>query len=175
MAAGLGVLVAFAAVPGLGFGPLERLLGTEMAEAGLLAPVLGLMAALSGLAPGFLVAPVRLLGPLTGLAQNGFAVFGGRDALVLRPVLAIAAACERLERRLCKTVQGIRRINLLLGGIVRRADNDGIDGAIFCLVRQTIRTGTRARKLQSGFIHREMALSVIGMAVIFAALLAAPR
>ena len=200
MAAGLGVLVAFATVLGLGFGPLKHLLGAEMAEAGLLAPALGLTAALSGLALGVLVSPARLLGPLTGLAQNGFAVFGGMDALVLRPALAIAAACERLERRLYKAVLGIvpylalsiaaacerlerslykavlgiGRINLSLGWIVRRADSDGIDGAIFGFVRQTIRAGTRARKLQSGFIHREMALSVIGMAVIVAALLAAP-
>tara|TARA_R110002110_G_scaffold239180_5_gene455095 strand:- start:3124 stop:4935 length:1812 start_codon:yes stop_codon:yes gene_type:complete len=174
MATGLGVLVALAAVLGLGFGPLERLLDARMAETGLLAPVLGLGAALSGLALGALVAPERLLGPLTALAQRGFAIFGGMDGLMLAPALAIAAACERLERKLYDLVLGVGQINLSLGRIARRADTDGIDGAIFGFVRQTIETGTRARKLQSGFIHRELALTVIGIAVIVTVLLAAP-
>jgi len=173
MAAGLGALVALAALLGFGFGPLERLLGTELAGPGLLAPALGLTAALSGLALGLLVAPARLLGPLRGLAQNGFAFLGGMDALVLRPALAISAACERFERRLYAAVLGIGGITLSLGRFARRTDNEGIDGAIFGLVRQIVQTGTRARKLQSGLIHREMALTVIGMAVIVAALLAA--
>ena len=101
-------------------------------------------------------------------------MFGGMDALVARPALTIAAACERLERWLYDFVLGFGRINLSLGWLARKIDTKGIDGFIFGLVRQIIDTGIRARKLQSGFIHREMALAVIGMAVIVAVLLAAP-
>lgn len=174
MATGLGVLVVLAAVLALGFGPLEQLLDVRMVEAGLLAPVLGLSAAVSGLALGWLISPVHLLGPLFGLAQRGFTMFGGMNALVARPALAIAAACERLERWLYDLVLGFGRMNLSLGWLARKIDIKGIDGFIFGLVRQTIDSGARARKLQSGLIHREMALAVIGMAVIIAVLLAAP-
>ncbi|MBL4749973.1 MAG: NADH-quinone oxidoreductase subunit L [Amylibacter sp.] len=174
MAAGLGALVVLAAVLALSFGPLERLLGVDMAEGGLLAPVLGLSAAISGLVLGWLITPARLLGPIFGFAQRGFVMFGGMDALVARPALAIAAACERLERWLYDLVLGFGRLNLSLGWLAQKIDTKGIDRPIFGLVRRTINTGTRARKLQSGFIHREMALAVIGMAVIVAVLLAAP-
>jgi len=174
MAAGLGVLVVLAAVLALGFGPLEHLLDAELVEAGLLAPALGLTAALSGLALGWLVKPRRLMGPVFGWAQRGFAVFGGMETFVARPALAIATACEHLERWLYDWVLGFGRINLSLGWLARKIDITGIDGFIFGLVRQTINAGSRLRKLQSGFIHREMALAVIGMAVIVAILLAAP-
>jgi len=174
MAAGLGVLVGLAAVLALAFTPLDRFLEADMAEAGLLAPALGLLAAVSGLALGWLFTPARLLGPVLARAQRGFAVFGGMDGLMARPALVIAEACERLEKWLYELVLGVGRINLLLGWLARKTDTKGIDGSIFGLVRQTIATGTRARKLQSGFIHREMALAVIGMAVVAALLLAAP-
>tara|TARA_R110002072_G_scaffold51291_11_gene137543 strand:- start:2748 stop:4565 length:1818 start_codon:yes stop_codon:yes gene_type:complete len=174
MATGLGLLVALAAGLALAFGPLARLLDAEMAEVGLLAPALGLAAALSGLALGWLVPPARLLGPLAGWAARGFAIFGGFDALMLRPALAIAAASERLERRLYNLVLAVGRLNLSLGWIARKTDIAGIDALIFGLVRRTIETGARARKLQSGFIHRELALTVIGIALIAAALLAVP-
>lgn len=174
MAAGLGVLVALAAVLAVGFGPLEHLLDVELPTAGFLAPALGLTAALSGLALGWLVKPQRLMGPLYGWAQRGFVLFGGMETVMARPALAIAAACEHLERRLYNLVLGFGRINISLGWLARKIDINGIDGFIFGFVRKTIATGGRARKLQSGFIHREMALAVIGMAVIVAVLLAAP-
>ena len=174
MAAGFGVLVALAAVLGLSFVPLERLLDAEMAKAELLAPALGLAAAISGLALGWLIPAARLMGPLFGWAQRGFAIFGGMDVLITRPAMSIAASCERMERRLYDLVLGFGRINLSLGWLARKIDINGIDGFIFGLVRQIIDAGSRARKLQSGFIHREMALAVIGMAVIVAVLLAAP-
>ncbi|HDZ71282.1 MAG TPA: NADH-quinone oxidoreductase subunit L [Aurantimonas coralicida] len=174
MAAGMGVLVALAALLGGAFGPLEQMLGAEMAEAGLIVPVLGLAAGLSGLALGWSITPARLLGPLLAPASGGFAVAGGMDALVLRPALAVAAACERSERWLYDAVLSVGRANLSMGLSAQWADKDGIDAAIFGLVRRVIASGTRARRLQSGFIHRELALTVIGIALIVAVLLAAP-
>ena len=174
MAVGFGVLALLAAVLGAGFAPLEELLDVELPAPGLLAPVLGLSAGLSGLLLGWLVAPVKLLGPLAAPASRGFEFAGGMDGLVLRPALAIAALCERFEQWLYNAVLSFGRINLSLGQLARLTDMDGIDKMIFGLVRRTIETGARARRLQSGFIHRELALTAIGIALITAVLLAAP-
>jgi len=200
MAAGMGVLVALAAGIGPGFGPLEHLLGAELAAVGLLVPALGLGAGSIGLALGWFIAPARLLGPISAPAQAGFAVAGGMDGLILRPALAIAAACETFERHLLAAQIGlIRRIglgtahlvnrcddalfaaslwigrqSLQLGFGARSTDTDAIDAAIFGLVRRMIAAGARARRLQSGLIHRELALTFAGIAVVIGVLLAAP-
>ena len=174
MAAGMGGLVALAAVLGLGFAPLEHLLEAEMAEAGILVPLLGIAVGVGGLALGWFIAPSRLLGPLLGPAQNGFAVAGGMTGLVARPALAVAGACERIERALLGAVLATGRMALSLGTRVRRADSDGIDAAIFGFVARMIAAGARARRLQSGLLHRELALTSAGIALLTGVLLAAP-
>jgi len=199
MAVGMAALVALAVVLGAAFGPLERLLDVEMAEAGLVAPALGLAAALSGLALGWLVPVARLLRGALPWAQTGFAVAGGMDSLVLRPALVIAARCERLEQRLLAAVRGLgqgalasarsaraveRRLydavlsfghgNLSLADAARLTDTRGIDAAIFGFVERMVALGARARQLQSGFIHRELAITTVGVAAIIVALFAAP-
>ena len=174
MAVGFGVLVALAVVLGVVFGPLERLLGAETAEVGLIVPALGLGAGLSGLLLGWFIAPRRLLGIVFNPARGGFTIAGGMDRLVLRPALAVAADCERLEQLLYRSVLAFGQMNLSLGGWFRRADTEGIDGLIFGLVRRMIAGGNRARRLQSGLIHRELAITVVGIALIAVVLLAAP-
>ena len=174
MAMGMAALVGLAIVLGAAFGPLEHRLGAELAPPGLLAPALGLLAALSGLALGWLVPAPRLLGGLLPWARRGFVLAGGIDAVMLRPALAIAAACERLEQRLLDIVLAIGRINLWIGHLARRVDRDGIDTAIFGFVDLMVRLGARARRAQSGFIHRELAITTLGIAAIIATLLVAP-
>ncbi len=174
MAAGMAALVALAVVLGAAFGPLERLLGADMAEAGLAAPILGLAAAFSGLVLGWLVPVAQLLRGLLPWAQRGFVMAGGIDGVIVRPALAIAASCERLEQWLYDAALAAGRATLSLGQSADRADNDGIDAAIFGLVDRTIALGARARRLQSGFIHRELAITTIGIAIIIVALVAAP-
>ena len=200
MAAGMGVLVLLAATLGQGFKPLEYILEGGLAEIGLIVPLLGLGAGLSGLGMGWFIAPARLLGPLMAPARNGFAVAGGMDALILRPALALAAACAAFEARLLAAQIGmIRRLgpgiarlversdaalygfslwigrqNLHLGARARLTDTNGIDALIFGLVARTIAAGARARRLQSGFIHRELALTFAGIALVTGVLLAAP-
>ena len=56
---------------------------------------------------------------------------------------------------------------------MRHSDDQGIDELIFSLVRGTVNLGNRARVLQSGLIHRELAISVVGTALIFIILLVA--
>ena len=71
-------------------------------------------------------------------------------------------------------VLAVGRINLTISFGAVRTDRDTIDRAIFGLVARTIALGARARRLQSGFIHREMALTFAGIALVVGVLLAAP-
>ncbi len=173
MGAGMGVLVALAVVLGAGFPVLEQRLGAEISTSAV-AMALGLGAALSGLLLGWRVSGDRLLGPLGGWAQNGFAIAGGMDGLVLRPMLALARACNAVESGLYETVLAVGRAAMGLARGTRISDEAGIDGTIFAFVRATIATGGLARRLQSGLIHRELALSIVITGVIAAALFAAP-
>ena len=172
MGLGMGVLVVLSAVLGFGFGALEDMLGVVVEKPSWIVPVMGLAVGLGGLALGWIFAPMRLLGPLSEPAQNGFVVAGGMDGLVLCPAMAVAAACERVEKRLYDAVLALGRASLSLGHFARRTDGEGIDAAIFGFVRRTIATGARARRLQSGFIHRELAITAIGIGLIVAVLLA---
>lgn len=165
MAAGLAGLVALAATLGAVFPFVEEMLGAGMVE-NALAPLLGLGAALGGLALGWFVPVPRLLGPVAAWAQNGFAVAGGFDGLILRPAMALARACDRLERALYDGVLAVGRLNMRLGRATRKNDEQGIDGLIFGLVSATIALGGRVRRLQSGLIHRELALTVAGTALL---------
>ncbi|MGR3722430.1 NADH-quinone oxidoreductase subunit 5 family protein [Abyssibius alkaniclasticus] len=201
MALGMGILVALAATLGFGFKPLEAMLGAELPKPSWVIPAMGLAAGIGGLALGWLLPPARLLGPLLAPARNGFAVAGGMDMLLARPALALARACDRLdqwiiravalgavaggaralasrvqnaETRLLAAVRATGRFNLKIGQATRRTDRDTIDGAIFGLVDRTIALGARARRLQSGLIHREMAMTFAGIALVVAVLLAAP-
>ena len=201
MAVGMGVLVILAATLGFAFKPLEAMLGAHLAEPGWIVPAMGLAVGLAGLALGWLLAPARLLGPLLAPARNGFPLTGGMDALVVRPTLALARLCDRLDAWIIRRVvlggivagtqalsrrieraedsllallNAVGRLNLSLGLASLRFDRDTIDRAIFGLVDRTIALGTRARRLQSGLIHREMALTVAGIALVTGVLLAAP-
>ena len=201
MAVGMGVLVILAATLGFAFKPLEAMLGAHLAEPGWIVPAMGLAVGLAGLALGWLLAPARLLGPLLAQARNGFPLAGGMDALVVRPTLALARLCDRLDAWIIRRVvlggivagtqalsrrieraedsllallNAVGRLNLSLGLASLRFDRDTIDRAIFGLVDRTIALGTRARRLQSGLIHREMALTVAGIALVTGVLLAAP-
>ncbi len=173
MAAGMGLLVVPAAVLGAGFPAIEGLLNAAP-PGGEMAVALGLAAAALGLLAGWFIPAPRLLGGLLPWAQGGFAVAGGMRGLVLRPALAIAALTETFEQRLYNGALATGRAMLSLGRISRETDETGIDGAIFALARRTRETGARARRLQSGLIHRELALTVLGIALVTAVLLAAP-
>ena len=201
MAVGMGVLVALATTLGFAFKPLEAMLGAHLPEPSWVIPAMGLAVGLGGLALGWLLPPARLLGRLLAPAQNGFAVAGGMDALVAQPALAMARLCDRLDawiiRRvvmggivagaqalsrkieraeggLLALVNAVGQLNLSLGQFSLRTDRDTIDRAIFDLVDRTIALGARARRLQSGFIHHEMALTFVGVVLVVGVLLAAP-
>ncbi len=173
MGTGLAGLVTLAVILGATFPSIEALLNTRLPESTLtqfLPEILGLGAALGGLTLGWVVPVRRLLGPLLPWAQQGFAIAGGFDNLMVRPAFAIARGCEKLERALYTGVLTVGRLGLSIGRAVRRSDEQGIDGLIFSLVRRTVDLGSRARTLQSGLIHRELAITVITTALILTAL-----
>ncbi len=170
---GLAGVVALAVGLGAAFPALEALLGEKMVVS-TLAMMLGLGAAAIGLLLGWFVAPRVLLGPLYAWAQNGFAIAGGMDALVLRPAMAMARACNRVEAGIYAGVLGFGRAMMHLGRGTRFTDEAGIDGTIFGFVRATIRSGKRARLLQSAMIHRSLALTITATGILAIGLFAAP-
>ena len=85
-----------------------------------------------------------------------------------------ASGVERAEQRIHAGTLAFGRLNLRLGDHAEDADRNGIDGLIFGLVHRTVAAGRRLRLLQSGLIHRELALTVMGIALIVVLLLAAP-
>ena len=169
MGAGMGGLVTLAVVLGIAFPSIKTLLNAQLPENPIyqyLPEILGLAAALSGLALGWLVPMRRLLGPLLPWSQRGFAIAGGFDRLMVQPAFALARACEKLERGLYAAVLAVGRSGLNIGRAVRRNDEQGIDGIIFSFVRATINLGSKARTLQSGLIHRELAISTVASAIL---------
>ncbi|GMR17971.1 MAG: hypothetical protein BMS9Abin33_0369 [Gammaproteobacteria bacterium] len=173
MGAGMGGLVFLAIILGAAFPDLKSLLGStlnvrlgENTVTRFIPEILGLSAALSGLLLGWFFPVQVLLGPILPWAKQGFAIAGGFDNLMVRPALAIARYCEKLERLLYEGVLATGRLGLRLARAARRNDDEGIDGFIFSFVRGTINLGGKARTLQSGLIHKELAISTIASAVI---------
>ena len=173
MGIGMAGPVVLAIILGAGFPALERLLGAEVATSAL-AAAMGLGAAGLGLVLGWFLPPAHLLGSLLPWAQNGFAIAGGMDGLVARPVLALATLLNRFETWLFNAVIKLGHAALRLGRASRTSDEAGIDRAIFSFARRTVASGERARKLQSGLIHRQLAITMIATGILAAALFAAP-
>jgi NADH-quinone oxidoreductase subunit L len=166
MGAGLAGLVILAATLGLVLQPLAQLLGTQPPN-GLLVAAIGLLSAVAGLFLGWLVPAGRLLGPLHSPAERGFRVGGGFHGLVARPALAVARGADAFDGGIHAGVLGAGRLGLAVAGVARRFDERGIDGLIAALVGGTRSLGARARTLQSGLVHKELLLAVVGGAVIF--------
>jgi NADH-quinone oxidoreductase subunit L len=172
MSIGLAVLVTLAVILGFGFTSIESLLNNHLDETSL-AQILGLTAALSGLALGWFIPAKHLLGPLQPWAQKGFEISGGFDAWMVKPAFAIARGCQHLEKILYSSVLAIGRYGIKIGQAARFSDERGIDKMIYSLVNNTIELGNRARRLQSGLIHREMAITVVvTMLILISTLLA---
>jgi NADH-quinone oxidoreductase subunit L len=169
MWAAFAALVALAAVLGLAEAPLAGLLGRETSF-GLLVALLGSALALAGLALGWFVPAGTLLGPVRGAAERGFRVLGGFDGLVARPAFALARASDVVDRGIHTGVLGVGRMSLGVAEIARSTDERGIDRLIAGLVRRTRALGKRARRLQTGLVHKELMLAVIGVALILVSL-----
>ncbi|HKI57645.1 MAG TPA: hypothetical protein VKA00_00325, partial [Trueperaceae bacterium] len=177
MTGGLGGLVMLAATLPLAYPGIHALIGQPL-PGSTAAKAAGLSAALTGLALGWLLRPERVLGPLLPWARHGFRVGGGLSALTVRPALALARACDRTETLLYEGTLAAGRAGMAAARAARTGDEHGLDALITALARGANRLGARLRTLQSGLIHRELALATAGAAVLVAslaiALLAAP-
>lgn len=195
MGSGLAALAALAVTLGLALRPLVAMLTLAIPE-DLVSTIAGIVAAGGGLTLGWLVPADRLLGPVRARAAVGFRVGGGFAGLVVRPTLALARAVEQLERwfdagvrrigvgglavanivrvtdrRDHAVVEALGRAALTLAARARRTDERDIDGLIAGLVRGTRDLAGQIRRLQSGLVHRELALATGGVAVLLVLLL----
>jgi NADH-quinone oxidoreductase subunit L len=172
MGAGLSGLVFLAVTLGAAFPTLEitleSLFKRNLTEnINFLPATLGFVAAVSGLLLGLTVPVSKLMGLLLPWANRGFSIAGGFDNLMVRPAYAIAHSCEKLERLLYDGVLAIGRFGLTVAKVLRRNDEQGIDGFIFSFVQGMVNLGSKARTLQSGLIHKELAVTTIISAILF--------
>lgn len=186
MGAGVAVLAALAATLGLTVPYAGPSLGTPLPE-NLAALAFGLAFAVVGLAAGWFVPPARLLGPVAAVAERGFRVAGGVVAFVVCPTELLAGAADRCDRAIHggvltighgvsvvahglaqwdggvhRGVLAVGQASVALAKRSRRFDERGIDGAIAALVRGLRDLDLRARRLQSGFVSRELVLAAGG-------------
>lgn len=166
---GVGIFGLVALAVGLGFAlePLAKLVGDELPK-DTLTMILGAAVALSGLALGWFVSAGRMLGPARAPAAKGFRIGGGFEQFVAQPALAVARATDAFDDGIHRGVLGVGRAGLAVAQASRLTDEKGIDGIIFALVRGTRDLGRRARRLQTGLVHKELLLAVTGGVVILA-------
>jgi NADH-quinone oxidoreductase subunit L len=170
MGAALAVLALLAATLGLAVEPIGDLLGVPIPR-DLAGALLGLIAAAAGLWLGWSVPAERLLGPATGAAEIGFRIGSGWVGLVVQPALALARQLDRLDGAIHRVVLAVGRAGLGIAGAARRFDEQRLDGLVAALVVGTRSLGMQVRRLQSGFVSRELVLAVGGGALIVACLL----
>jgi NADH-quinone oxidoreductase subunit L len=195
MGTGLAALAALAVTLGLALRPLGAMLAIEIPE-GIGSSIAGLVAAFVGLAFGWSVRSERFLGSARAWAARGFRLGGGFVEFVVRPTLALARTVSALDGRIDALVRRIGRGALAVAGATvatdrrdhatvealgcaalmlaarsRRTDERDIDGLIAGLVRGTRDLAGRVRRVQTGLIHRELALAVAGVVVLLALLL----
>lgn len=181
----LGVVVALTGLATGWLGSAERLLGRlrPWAESGF---------RVAGGLSAFTVQPALRLASSASRADElilGLASATGRCALVLArvadaldhavhaSVAASATGVLAVARRVSSTDQALHRLveasatgTLAVARLVRSGDEDGIEFLIASMVRRTRALGRAARGLQSGLVHKELALAVGGTAALLALL-----
>ena len=167
MGAGLAGLVALAVVLGFALEPLAHLVGGQLPKH-TLTMVVGTTVALGGLALGWFIPTGSLLGPLRAYAEKGFRIGGGFEQFVAWPALAVARATNSFDNGIHRGVLGVGSLGLAVARASRVTDEKGIDGLIFALVRGTRNLGRRARRLQTGLVHKELLLAVSGGVLVLA-------
>jgi len=87
--------------------------------------------------------------------------------------LVLADALDRLDFTIFESVVGSGRAALAGARALRHLDEQGIDRLIAALGQAVRGLGQQGRRLQSGLVHREMALAGGGILAIIILLLAA--
>lgn len=170
MAVGLAGAVVLAATLGLAVQPIARMLGLAV-PGNLVTTVVDLAVAIAGLAAGWFPLRVPLPARAERWASEGFRVHGGFAGTVVQPVMAMAALTDRMDSTIHRGVLAVGKGGLALASASRTMDERGIDGMIQALVRDVRATGMRTRRLQTGLVSRELALSVGGIGLLIVLLL----
>jgi NADH-quinone oxidoreductase subunit L len=197
MLLGLGGLTLLATTLGPALGLIAQLIGEPLPD-NIITPFLGPTAALVGLVAGWSGLAERLVAPIAAPAARGFRPGDGWIDVVVRPALYVALACDRVDRHLYALGPGLGGLGLRLAGgplwrtdaliegavqavgstglVLARAgrhfDEADLDGLIARLVQATRALAARARRLQSGFVSRELVLAACGAAAVFVLALA---
>ena len=194
MGTGLAVLALLAVLLGFVAKPLANLLGMHIPE-NITGLVAGLIAAVVGLLGGWM--RVDLWWPRSRqiAARNGFRLNSDYTGLMVRASLRLARFWDRLDRAIHSGVlaagrgtlgfattwnrldlfvhRGVLAVgtqSMAIAHASRITDEVGIDGLILQIVRSASRLGGRARRLQSGLIHREMLLAAGATALVIVVL-----
>ena len=85
--------------------------------------------------------------------------------------LALAASVSRADARLHRLVEGAGQGALAAARLTRDIDQEGIEELIAALARGTRELGRAGRRLQSGLVHQELALTVASAAGLVVLLL----
>jgi NADH-quinone oxidoreductase subunit L len=172
MMSGLVVLAVVSAVLGPVLGPLARFLGAELSE-NTTAAIVGVTATSGGFMVGWFTPVERWLNPLSAQGEKGFRL-GDGWVEVARAALATARGpLQSVDAMMYASTLAVGRFALGLAWISRQLDEHGIDAFIAELVRTIRALGERARRLQSGFVFRELAFAAGGALALTVLLLAA--
>ena len=161
MLAGLAALSAGSLGLGAIGAPLARLLDAPELPSSRLSLVLSLAALVIGAAAIALAFPVPAR--LAAAARAQLYVNELLRSTVQRPLLALAAAADIVERRvLDATVDGVGRAGLLAARATDWVERRGVDAAIDGLARAVGRGGEDLRRLETGRLFEYLRGAVLG-------------
>lgn len=187
MQAGLATMIVFVVGGGLFLHGMITAADFHLPKAKV-AKIGGLVAALVGLAGGWVASFKKADYSITSFIRKNYPVAGGYRTLAVAPVMKLASWCREVDESIHKLVLGIGRsalqlsggahksdqtihggvqevgrFGLTLGDWSQRSDEQGINGFISALTRGVQELGQESRKTQSGLVHRELMWSVWGL------------
>ncbi|MEU9242614.1 proton-conducting transporter membrane subunit [Streptomyces sp. NPDC048385] len=102
-----------------------------------------------------------------GWVQQWLLLERAAEALVVRPVLALARALAVFDDRVIDgAVRQAARGGLAAGRLARRVDDGGIDAAVRAVASGARGLGRWARRPQTGLLHQYYAQAAVGFAVL---------
>jgi NADH-quinone oxidoreductase subunit L len=172
MLLGVAGLTVLSVTLGAALQPIARFVGEPLPD-NITIRFLGLAVSLSGLAAGWFGLADWLVAPVAVQAARGFRLGNGWIDVAVRPAFVLSRACEQVDRGLYALGPGVGRLAVDLAYAARRFEEADLDGLIAWLVEAVRTLGARARKLQTGFVSRELVLAAAGAAGVFILALAA--
>lgn len=169
MLAGAGALAAASAGLAFAGAPLRELVGGELPASGL-SLALSLLAAGAGAAAVLVSArPPRAL---VGAAARQLYADELLDAVARRPVVALAAAADAVDRRgIDVVVDATARAALHASGATARLDAGAVDAAVDGVAQLVGVGGRQSRRLQTGRLYeylRDTAMGAVAVATVIA-------